>query len=166
VPAPSRALAARKAGRGNHPPLPEPIPKVTGRDQLPRLTRGAQVIQPSRAAGVEAADDAGTGSVSNTRSDIREVDVTVQQAPAYGMRQLRTPAMSAQLRRQRRAQADAIVRGVARSQAGRPAREIRQVLAAALRQVGVRPAAATLDGLAAAVSAGRPAALPGGSQRR
>ena len=118
------------------------------------------------AAGVEAAADAGTGSVSNTRSDIREVDVTVQQAPAYGMRQLRTPAVSAQVRRQRRAQADAIVRGLARSQVGRPAREIRQVLAAALRQVGVRPAAATLDGLAAAVSAGRPAALPDDSQRR
>ena len=92
--------------------------------------------------------------------------MTVQQAPAYGMRQLRTPAMSAQLRRQRRAQADAIVRGVARGQVGRPAREIRQVLAAALREVGVRPAAATLDGLAAAASAGRPAALPDDSQRR
>ena len=92
--------------------------------------------------------------------------MTVQQAPAYGMRQLRTPAVNAQLRRQRRAQADAIVRGMAGSQVGRPAREIRQVLAAALRQVGVRPAAATLDGLAAAVSAGRPAALPDDSQRR
>jgi len=92
--------------------------------------------------------------------------VTVQQAPAYGMRQLRTPAVNAQLRRQRRAQADAIVRGVARSQAGRPAREIRQILTAALRQVGVRPAASTLDTLAAAVSAGRPAALPDDCQHR
>ena len=89
--------------------------------------------------------------------------MTVQQAPAYGMRQLRTPAVSAQVRRQRRAQADAIVRGLARSQVGRPAREIRQVLAAALREVGVRPAAATLDSLAA--SAGRPAALPDDSRR-
>lgn len=86
--------------------------------------------------------------------------MTVQQAPGYSPRQLRTPAVSAQLRRYRRAQAEAILRGVARSQAGRPTRQIRQVLATALREVRVRPAAATLDELAAAISAGRPAVLP------
>ena len=91
--------------------------------------------------------------------------MTVQQAPVYGPGQLRTPEVSAQLRRQRRAQADAMVRGVARSQAGRPTRQIRQVLATALRAVRVRPGAAALDELAAAISAGRPAALPEGNQR-
>ena len=91
--------------------------------------------------------------------------MTVQQAPGYGPRQLRTPAVDAQLRRQRRAQAEAIVRGVARSQAGRPTRQIRQLLATALSEVRVRPAAATLDELAAAISAGRPAVLPEGNRR-
>ena len=46
VPAPSRALAARKAGRGNHPPLPEPPSQGhRTRPTTPPSPGGAPVIQ-------------------------------------------------------------------------------------------------------------------------
>ncbi len=85
--------------------------------------------------------------------------MSVQPAPPYGLRSLGSPQLAALLRRQRRAQADAIVRRVARSQAARSVGEVRRLLTTALRGVGVRPTAASLDRLAASTSAGRTAAL-------
>jgi hypothetical protein len=70
------------------------------------------------------------------------------------------PDLAALRRRQRRAQAEAIVRGIARSQRGQPASRVQGLLAQALRSVRVRLSDRTLAELAAAISAGQPVTLP------
>jgi hypothetical protein len=65
-----------------------------------------------------------------------------------------------QRRQHRRTQAEAMLRGIARSQRGQPAARVRVLLAQALRGVQVRLPAHTLTELADAISAGRPVALP------
>lgn len=61
---------------------------------------------------------------------------------------------------QRRAQAEAMLRGIARTQQGQPARRVRVLLGQALRAVRVRLPEHTLTELAVAISAGQPVALP------
>jgi hypothetical protein len=75
-------------------------------------------------------------------------------------RDQRGAPVAEQLRRRRRAQAEAMLRGIARSQAGQPAGNVRLLLSQAFRGGHVRPSPAKLDELAAAIAAGRPVALP------
>jgi hypothetical protein len=70
------------------------------------------------------------------------------------------PDVAAQRRRQRQAQAEAMLRGIARTQQGQPAPRVRVLLCQALRAVRVRLPDQTLTELATAISAGRPVTLP------
>lgn len=60
----------------------------------------------------------------------------------------------------RRAQAEALLRGIARSQHGQPVTRVRPLLAQAMRGVQMRLPERTLTELAAAISAGQPVKLP------
>jgi len=77
-------------------------------------------------------------------------------------RQSGTPrvSMSRQVKQQRREYAQAVLRALARSQRGRPTRQIQRVLRDALSPLGVRLSPAALQELAAGIAAGRPVELP------
>ena len=72
----------------------------------------------------------------------------------------RRPDLAGVQRRHRRAQADALLRGIARSQRGQPVGRVRPLLAQAMRGVQVRLPDRALAELAAAISAGQPVTLP------
>jgi hypothetical protein len=68
--------------------------------------------------------------------------------------------MNRQVQQQRRGYAQAVLRALARSQRGRPTRQIQRVLRDALSPLGVRLPPAALQDLAAGIAAGRPVELP------
>jgi len=72
----------------------------------------------------------------------------------------RRPDLAGVQRRHRRAQAEALLRGIARSQRGQPVGRVRPLLAQAMRGVQVRLPDRALAELAAAISAGQPVTLP------
>ena len=69
-------------------------------------------------------------------------------------------SMSRQVKQQRRGYAQAVLRAIARSQRGRPTRQIQRVMRDALSPLGVRLPPAVPQELAAGIAAGRPVELP------
>jgi hypothetical protein len=67
---------------------------------------------------------------------------------------------AAQIKAQRRRYANAVLRSLSRTYAGRPAHEVQGVLASSMRPLGVRVPAGTLHHLAVEIAAGRPVELP------
>jgi hypothetical protein len=68
--------------------------------------------------------------------------------------------MSRQVKQQRRGYAQAVLRALARSQRGRPTRQVQRALRDALSPLGVRLSPAVLQDLAAGIAAGLPVELP------
>ena len=83
--------------------------------------------------------------------------------PADAVSRQRTPSarrsVASQIKHQRSLYARAVLRGLARTQQGRPTVQVHRVLREALTPLGVRLPAATLRQLAADITAGRPVDL-------
>lgn len=86
--------------------------------------------------------------------------VRARAATAAPIRPVRRPAVAQQVANQRRAYAATVLRGLARTQQGRPVTKVQKLVKDALTPLGIRLAPAGWAQLAGDLVAGRPATLP------
>ena len=86
--------------------------------------------------------------------------VQARAATAAPARPIRRPGVSRQAAEQRRAYSATVLRGLARTQAGRPVAQVRKLVKDALTPLGIRLTPAGWQQLATDLAAGRPVTLP------
>ena len=86
--------------------------------------------------------------------------VRARAASAAPARPIRRPVVAKQAAEQRRTYAATVLRGLARTQAGRPVGQVRKLVKDALTPLGIRLAPAGWAQLATDLAAGRPVTLP------
>jgi hypothetical protein len=88
------------------------------------------------------------------------VSAAITRPVAGTSRTARPRSVAAQVKAQRRGYAQAVLASLARSLKGQPTAVVQRALKNALGPLGVRPAPAGLQLLAAAITAGQPVRLP------